>query len=123
MSMKMNVERMNDEMVKKIVSDDSKSKSGKVRELFMGGLDVKEISELLGIRYNFSYNVVSNLVMVDKLEVVKEEKNNVKENVIKLLEDGKKKIEISKELGVLYNYVFKIEKEWKLLKERKVESK
>ena len=65
------------------------SKSQKIIKLFEGGLDVKEISILMGIRYNFSYNVISNYIRMNDVKgVVKEEKENKKSEIIKLYKEG-----------------------------------
>ena len=44
------------------------SKAAAIREMFAGGLSVKEISSESGIRYNHVYNVVRNEVLVKGLE-------------------------------------------------------
>jgi hypothetical protein len=103
--------------VKKIV-DSELSKSNKIKELFGLGLEVKEISLLLNIRYNFAYNVISNYVNVNSIEVVKEDKVNKKDLIIGLYKKGLSNIEISKELKVNYNYVYKVIKD-ELIKEIK----
>ena len=36
------------------------SKSKKMIELYNGGMDIGSIAKLMGVRYNFVYNVVSN---------------------------------------------------------------
>ena len=85
------------------------SKSQKIIKLFEGGLDVKNISTLMGIRYNFSYNVISNYIRMNDVKgVIKEEKENKKSEIIKLYKEGKSNIEISTELKCNYNYVWKI---------------
>ena len=107
-----NVEKINDKEVKKIVNSDL-SKSKKIQELFLGGYDVKSISELLEIRYNFAYNVISNYSRVNDLEemIERTKKDSKKNEIIEMLNLGKTKIEISKELKMNYNYIWKIEKE------------
>jgi DNA-binding NarL/FixJ family response regulator len=86
------------------------SKSEKMKKLFQGGMDVKAISELMGTRYNFVYNVVSNMIRVNDLEneIIKEAKDNKHSEIVRLLTEGKSNIEISKELKVNYNYVWKV---------------
>lgn len=110
MAMKMKVERkLEKKEIEKILKSEL-SKSQKMKDLFKGGLEVKEISLLLNVRYNFVYNVVSNMIRVNDLEgkVVKEKKEDKKSKIIELLKKGKSNIEISKELKCNYNYVWKI---------------
>lgn len=97
---------------KKIVGNEELSKSSKIKELFELGLEVKEISVLLNIRYNFAYNVISNYVNVNSISVVKEESTSKKDVIISLMLEGKSNIEISKELKVNYNYVYKVIKDY-----------
>lgn len=49
----------------------SMNKSGKIRSLYDAGLTVAEISKLMGIRYQFAYNVVSYYATQKELEVRK----------------------------------------------------
>lgn len=98
--------------VGEVVNNENLSKSGKMRELFNMGFSVKEISNLLGVRYNFVYNVISNYVNVNEIKVVNEQKVTKKELIIKLYEEGKTRKEISIELKTNYNYVFNVIKEY-----------
>lgn len=89
------------------------SKGAGIRTLFAGGMDVKEISALTGIRYNHVYNVVKNEVLVHDLEVEKagrNDENSKKNQIVKMLEEGKTITEISKELKCMYNYVWQVAK-------------
>lgn len=89
------------------------SKGAGIRELFAGGLEVKEISALTGIRYNHVYNVVKNEVLVHDLEVEKSgrsDENSKKNQIVKLLEEGKTITEVSKEMKCMYNYVWQVAK-------------
>ena len=45
------------------------SKSSKMKELYNGGMEIKEIAEVLGVRYNFVYNVISNECRVNDIEL------------------------------------------------------
>jgi len=45
--------------VQEIMRARKMNKSQKIRALFNAGKAIKEISELLEIRYNFAYNVIS----------------------------------------------------------------
>lgn len=104
------------EQISKVVADIQEKKCSKgagIRELFAGGLAVKEISELTGIRYNHVYNVVKNEVLVNDLEVESTGRNNEnskKAQIVRMLEEGKSINEISKELKCLYNYVWQVAK-------------
>ena len=92
------------------------SKGACIRELFAGGLDVKEIAAATGVRYNHVYNVVRNEVIVHDLDVVKDGReagNSKKAQIVAMLEAGKSITDISKELKCLYNYV------WQTAKDRK----
>ena len=89
------------------------SKGACIRTLFAGGLEVKEISAITGIRYNHVYNVVKNEVLVHGLEVEtssRSNENSKKNQILVMLEQGKTVTEISKELKCMYNYVWQIAK-------------
>ena len=118
-TMKLKGERtITDKAIKEIVAKiESKeiSKGAGIRELFAGGLAVKEIAEVTGIRYNHVYNVVKNEVLVkglqDEIEKTgRSSENNKKNQIIAMLEEGKSITEISRELKCLYNYVWQIAK-------------
>lgn len=102
------------EIVAKIESKEM-SKGAGIREMFAGGMSVKEIAEATGIRYNHVYNVVKNEVLTkglqDEIEKTGRNSENSKKNqIIAMLEDGKSITEISQELKCLYNYVWQIAK-------------
>jgi len=89
------------------------SKGAGIRVLFAGGMDVKEISAITGIRYNHVYNVVKNEVIINGLEVEKssrDSENSKKGQILKMLADGKTLNEIAVELKCLYNYVWQVAK-------------
>jgi len=90
------------------------SKSQKIKSLFDLGLTTKTISELLSIRYQFAYNVISNYVNINEIPVIDEEKISKKSQVIQLFLEGNTNITISKLLKTNYNYVYKIIKEYGL---------
>lgn len=100
--------------INKVLKDESLSKSAKVKLLFEGGLGVKEIAAAVGIRYNFAYNVISNHVIVNGIEVETESKATKKDAVWALLDAGKTAKEVAIELKTNYNYVYKLKKEWEL---------
>lgn len=98
--------------VQNIVSSEE-SKSSKMKQLFQLGLEVKEISVLLGVRYNFVYNVISNQVIIEGLEVETTKQSSKKDQVRELFNQGKTNKEISIELKTNYNYIYKLVKEIK----------
>lgn len=99
-------------MVKKILEGEG-SKSKKMMDLYNEGLQVGEIAKLMGVRYNFVYNVVSNNCRKNGEEVrVARKQGTVKAAIVEKIEEGKTNTEISKELAVNYNYVFKVRKEY-----------
>jgi len=106
------VEVMGTNELEAMLADTTTSKSAKVKTLFEQGFDVKEISDMVGIRYNFAYNVIRNHIVVNDVEVVTDKKETKKDSVYKLFDDGKTLAEVSKELKMNYNYVWKLHKEW-----------
>jgi transposase-like protein len=112
------------EVVAKVNSKEM-SKGAGIRTLFAGGLEVKDIATLTGIRYNHVYNVVKNEVLVHDLEVEKSGRNteNSKKNqIITLLQSGKSITEVAQELKCLYNYVWQVAKQANLTKPRTQEA-
>ena len=102
---------MTEEQIKEVVSSEI-SKSAKIKTLFEHGLEVKEISKLLDIRYNFAYNVIQNHVIVNDIAIDTEKKATRKDEVFALFDEGKSLTEVSRELKMNYNYVWKLRKEW-----------
>lgn len=89
------------------------SKSSKMLQLYEEGMSIGDIAKALQVRYNFVYNVVSNKCMKEGTEVRVTRKNgSVKASIIELIQQDKTNKEISQELGVLYNYVFKVRKDY-----------
>lgn len=95
--------------IKKIVEQDI-SKSQKMIQLYNGGLEIKEVAAIMGTRYNFVYNVVSNYCRMNDLSMRVVEKENKKATIIALIEAGKSNVEISAETKCCYNYVFGVRK-------------
>lgn len=90
----------------------TESKSKKMIALYEGGLEIKEIAELMGTRYNFVYNVVSNFTRINDLELrTNKGGDSKKSQIIALIAEGKSNTEISKITKSNYNYVYKIGKE------------
>ena len=105
----------NNEMQKIIATEGSKS--SKMIQLYNEGCEVGEIAKLMGVRYNFVYNVVSNECRKAGTEVrTMRKQGEVKDAIITLINDGKTNAEISRELGKNYNYVFKVRKEYEATK-------
>ena len=105
---------MNKKEITAIMNSEA-SKSKKMIALYSAGLEIKEIAGLMGTRYNFVYNVVSNYCRMNEVELRtnRDTENSKKNQIIALLKEGKTKAEVSKEMKCNYNYVFKIEKEMK----------
>ena len=88
------------------------SKSSKMKTLYNEGFEIKEISNMLGVRYNFVYNVISNECRVNDMELrTNKSKGGKKEEILRLFHEGKSNAEISKELKTNYQYVYKVVKE------------
>lgn len=100
-------------MINKVVGDESLSKSAKMKALFDLGMTVKDIAVTLDVRYNFVYNVISNHVNVNGIQVERTVKTGKKEQIIELFQAGKSNKEISIELKTNYNYVYNTIKTFK----------
>ena len=98
--------------IQKIINT-STSKSQAMVELYNQGLEIKEISNVMNVRYNFVYNVISNYCRMNEIELRtnKTNENSKKAMIEKLFKEGKTNVEISKELKTNYNYVYKITKQ------------
>lgn len=111
---KANIEKaLTKAQVLKVVTDEGMSKSAKMKALFDGGMELKVIAEALEVRYNFVYNVISNYVTINGLEVEKNVKAGKKDEIIRLHQEGKTNKEISVELKTNYNYVHQVVKAYK----------
>lgn len=104
---------MKKEDIKKIVSQDI-SKSKKMIALYNGGINIAEIAKIMGVRYNFVYNVVSNYCRMNDLKLRVVVRENKKEKIIELIKAGKTNVEISGDLKVSYNYVYSVRKNYEL---------
>lgn len=103
---------MKKEEIRKVIEAEG-SKSSKMLKLYNEGLEIGDIAKLMNVRYNFVYNVVSNDCRKSGTEVrVTKKQGTVKTAIIKCIEEGKTNTDISKELSVNYNYVFKVRKEY-----------
>lgn len=99
--------------IEKIVSDDTISKSQRMKDLFDGGLTIKEIAVQMKVRYNFAYNVISNYAVTNELTIEKTVTVSKKDLIVELFNQGKSNKEISIELKTNYNYVFNVLKDYK----------
>lgn len=95
------------------IIEGKESKSKKMVALYNGGLEIKEIATLMDVRYNFVYNVISNMCRMNDVELRTNKDNGTskKSLIIALMKEGKSNTEIAKELKTNYNYVYKITKE------------
>lgn len=107
------VKKLTEVAVKKLLADETKSKSNKMVELFLNGYDVKEIATLMNVRYNFVYNVTSNYCNVNGIKLESTKKEGKKELIIAMHKEGKTPKEISIELKTNINYVYNTIKEVK----------
>lgn len=111
---------LSEKEIKAIVENDKESKSKRIKQLFDHGLEIKEIAKIMGIRYNFAYNVISNYILINDIEVI-QEKETKKSAAFKLFDQGKSIKEVVSELKMNYNHAWKIFQEWK--KEAEEEAK
>ena len=96
--------------IAKIVANDDLSKSKKIIALFEGGVEISEIAKLVGVRYQFAYNVTSNYINKNRLEdqLVQEVKINKKEVILQMYDDGASVKDIARELNTYQNYVYQV---------------
>ena len=95
------------------ILESNESKSKKMIALYNGGMEIKEIATLMEVRYNFVYNVISNMCRMNDVELRTNQGNgnSKKAIIIEMMKEGKSNTEIAKELKTNYNYVYKITKE------------
>lgn len=116
--MKLNVARISDKEIGNIVAG-VESKSEKVRALFMGGLEANEIKDLLGISYNFAFNVISRMGMKmggfeeTGYSVIKKERHGSAEKIEIMadLQSGMKVVDVCKKWKKDYNVVLRYKNE------------
>jgi hypothetical protein len=107
-------------MIKKILTNETLSKSKKMIAMFELGMEVKEIANIMTedegklVRYNFVYNVVSNYSTVNAIKTETNKKEGKKDLIIAMYLDGKTNKEISIDLRTNYNYVFNTIKDYKI---------
>ena len=102
---------MENKEIQKIINN-STSKSKAMVALYNSGLEIKQIANIMQVRYNFVYNVVSNYCRINNIELRtnKNNTNSKKLQIEELFKAGKSNVEIAKELKTNYNYVYKITK-------------
>lgn len=113
---KANVKAIKEVEMKKAIASILKkesSKSLKVKNLFDLGLEVKEIAGLVQIRYNFAYNVISNYIIIEGLEVENTKKDSKIDLVRTMFKANKSCKEIAIELRTSQNYIYKLIKQIK----------
>ena len=99
--------------IKEAVANKTMTKGAAIREMFVGGMETKDIANKLGIRYNHAYNVIKNEVLIHGLEVETESRggeNSKKAQIIQGLQDGKSIKEVAAEMKCMYNYVWQVGK-------------
>jgi len=106
--------KMEKKELEKLLVDDKMSKSEKIRKLFDSGLETKEIAGLVGVRYNFVYNVLQNHVIMNDIQVETVKRDSKKDDIVKLLSENKSLADISRATKTNYNYIWKISKELKM---------
>jgi hypothetical protein len=107
------------------VLNSAMSKSKKIVAL-MEGMEgnTSVVKDLMGVRYQFVYNVWYNHCNINGIEMPTKDKSDTKKaKIIALLEEGKSPGEISKILMVNYNMVFRYRKELELQKAREKTNK
>lgn len=102
---------MTNKEIQKIIND-ATSKSKAMIALYNSGLEIKQIANIMQVRYNFVYNVISNHCRINDIELRtnKNNTNSKKVQIEELFKAGKSNVEIAKELKTNYNYVYKITK-------------
>ena len=109
-----NVEKITKKALTELLNNSEISKSSKIKRLFEAGYSIKQISEELGIRYNFAYNVVSNFTTINKIAVESSKQGPTKkELIVEQWNQGNSLKEISINLRTNYNYVFNTVKDYK----------
>ena len=102
--------RITAEEAAEIVATVGMSKSARIKELWDGGLGIKEISSAMGIIYNHSYNVIQNYILVNGIEVTRAARATgaKRMDIEAVLLEGKTNMEAAAQFKVAYNRVWKI---------------
>jgi len=99
--------------IREAVEKAEMSKGAAIREMFANGMSIQEISKTTGILYNHCYNIAKQEVLKHGLEIETTraiDGNSKKSLIIQGLKSGASIAGISRELGVLYNYVWQVAK-------------
>lgn len=96
--------------INSIKNNDGLSKSKKMIELYLNfpELSISQIAATIGVRYQFSYNVISSYCMMNQIELRKDKKESKKDQIIKIWEESgrtKKISDISYDLRTHQNHV------------------
>lgn len=89
------------------------SKSGKIKELFVAGMEIKDIAVIVGVRYNFVYNVVSNYARMNDIEMSASERGTKTKEILAGLMSGQTIKAVAAGTHSNYNQVWKINKDHK----------
>ena len=102
---------MKNNEIQKIINN-ATSKSKAMIALYNSGLEIKQIADIMQVRYNFVYNVISNHCRINDIELRtnKNNTNSKKAQIEELFKAGRSNTEIAKELKTNYNYVYKVTK-------------
>ena len=102
---------MENKEIQKIINN-ATSKSKAMVALYNSGLEIKQIANIMQVRYNFVYNVISNHCRINDIELRtnKNNTNSKKAQIEELFKAGRSNVEIAKELKTNYNYVYKVTK-------------
>lgn len=100
---------MENKEIQKIINN-ATSKSKAMVALYNSGLEIKQIANIMQVRYNFVYNVISNHCRINDIELRtnKNNTNSKKAQIEELFKAGRSNVEIAKELKTNYNYVYKV---------------
>lgn len=94
------------------ITEQEISTSKKMVQMYNGGMEIAEIAEVLGKRYNHAYNVISDYCRVQSVELrTKNQEGSKKQAIIELVKEGKTNVEISAELKISYTRVYNVRKE------------
>lgn len=112
-----NIKQLNEETLKqetiKVLTDESLSKSAKIKKLFSFGYETREIAKILNIRYNFAYNVLANQIIIEGLAVETVKQESKKDLIISQFKAGNTPKTIAINLKTNLNYIYKVINEYK----------
>jgi len=97
------------------------NKSQRIRALLDEGKSISEVAEIVGVRYNFVYNVASRYM--DDLPTQSQQGESKSQQIRDLLDAGKTVTEIKKALGLDYNFVYGVKRQYDAKKARDAKRK